>query len=212
VVTDAVFGPLRAGVRPTIYFPLSQSAGLVPPGRTAVVLSVRAAAGSPAALAPPVAAALTGVSRSLSFSYRPLEQDISSAVSRERLLAALSGFFAALALMLSALGIYGVTAYAAARRRTEIGIRLALGATPADVVRMVMRRALILTILGIVGGAAVSMWASRFVSALLFGVQPRDPWIVAASAAILAGVAAVATAVPAVGAAHTDPARALRDG
>ena len=211
VVGDAVFGPLRSGVRPTVYFPLSQSANVGPPGRTAVALSVRVAAGSPAALAPSVAAALTGESRSLSFSYRPIEQDLMSAMSRERLLAALSGFFAALALMLSAIGIYGVTAYAAARRRTEIGIRLALGATPAGVMRMMMRRGLILTTLGILAGLAASLWASRFIAALLYGVQPRDPSVVAAAAATLAAVATLATAAPAIRASLTDPARALRD-
>jgi predicted permease len=211
VTSDLVFGPLRAGARPVIYFPLSQSSGMVPPGRTTVAVSVRSAAGSPAALAPAVAGALTGVSRRLSFSYRPLEQDVAAALSRERLLAALSGFFAGLALMLCALGLYGVTAYATARRRTEIGIRLALGATPAKVVGLLMARVLMLTGAGIAAGVAVSMWASRFIAALLFDVQPRDPAAVGIAVAVLTVVAALATAGPAVRASTTDPAQALRD-
>jgi putative ABC transport system permease protein len=211
VVSDAVVGPLRAGPRPTIYLPLAQSGGLGPPGRTSVSLSVRTAAGAPAALARGVAEALTRFDSGLSFSYRPIEQDIAVALTQERLLAALSGFFGGLALLLSALGLYGVTAYAAARRRSEIGIRLALGATRWRVVAMVLRRTLMLTVIGLLAGAAASLWASRFVAPLLYGVQPHNVSAVAAAGLLLAGVAALASAIPAVRASRIDPAQALRD-
>ena len=85
------------------------------------------------------------------------------------------GFLRRLALLLAGLGLYGVTSYAVSRRRTEIGIRMALGAAPGGVVRMVLRRVALLVGIGIVVGAGVSLWASRFVSTLLFGLQPRDP-------------------------------------
>jgi putative ABC transport system permease protein len=114
-------------------------------------------------------------------------------------------------LLLSALGLYGMTAHAAARRRTEIGIRLALGATPARVLRLVLLRTLTITGLGMLAGIAASVWASRFIASLLFGVQPGSPGTIAAAGLILMVVAAVASAIPAVQASRFDPARALRE-
>jgi putative ABC transport system permease protein len=211
VVGDAIFGPLRSGPRPTIYFPLSQSATVGLPGRTVIALSVRPAAVRPALVAATIADALTKVDGRLSFSYRPLEQDVATALTQERLLAVLSGFFAGLALLLAALGLYGVTAYSAARRRTEIGIRMALGATPLRVIRLVLTRALLLTAFGIVAGVGLSVWISRFIATLLFGVQPQDATTMALAAVSLAAVATLATGIPAIRAALVSPARALRE-
>ena len=211
VVGDAIFGPLRSGARPTIYFPLAQPADAGPPGRTVIALSVRPAAVRPAVLAGTIAEALTRMDGRLSFSYRPLEEDVATALTQERLLAVLSGFFAGLALLLAALGLYGVTAYAAAKRRTEIGIRMALGATPLHVVSLVLTRALVLTAFGIVAGIGLSVWISRFVAMLLFGVQPQDVTTMALAAAGLAAVATLASGVPAIRAALVNPARALRE-
>ena len=199
------------GPRPSIYFPLAQSAALGPPGRTTIAISLRSTSGSPALLASGVADALTRLDRRLSFSYRPLEQDVAAALTQERLLALLSSFFGGLALLLSALGLYGMTAHAAARRRTEIGIRLALGATPMRVLRMVLLRTLTVTGAGMLVGMAASVWASRFIASLLFGVQPGSPGTIAAAGLILLAVAAVASAIPAVQASRTDPANALRE-
>ena len=123
----------------------------------------------------------------------------------------LSSFFGGLALLLSALGLYGMTAHAAARRRTEIGIRLALGATPMRVLRLVLLRTLTVIGLGMLVGIAASVWASRFIASLLFGVQPGSPVTIAAAGLILMVVAAVASAIPAVQASRSDPARALRE-
>ena len=211
VVTDAALGALRVGLRPSIYFPLAQSAGLGPPGRTTIAISLRSTSGSPALLAPGVSAALTSLDRRLSFSSRPIEQDVAAALTQERLLAILSSFFGGLALLLSALGLYGMTAHAAARRRSEIGIRLALGATPMRVLRMLLVRTLTVTGSGMLVGMAASVWASRFIASLLFGVQPGSPVTIAAAGVTLMVVAAIATAVPALQAARTDPAAALRE-
>jgi ABC-type antimicrobial peptide transport system permease subunit len=123
----------------------------------------------------------------------------------------LSGFFGALALLLAGLGLYGVTTHAVARRRTEIGIRMALGATPAGVVRLVLSRVSLLVGLGIFLGAGLSLWASTFVEALLYGLAPRDPATLVGSAAILAGVGAIAGWLPAHRASRIDPAAVLRD-
>jgi predicted permease len=211
VVTDTAFGPLRAGLRPAIYFPLAQSAKLGPPGRTTIAVSLRAASAAPARLAPGVADALSRFNHRLSFSSRPLEQDVTAALTQERLLAVLASFFGALALLLSALGLYGLTAHAAACRRIEIGIRLALGATPMGVVRMVLLRTMTLTAIGMLGGIAASIWASRFVASLLFGVQPGNPLTIAAAGLILIAVAAIAGVIPAFHASRMDPASALRE-
>jgi hypothetical protein len=211
VADDMILGPLRSGTPPTIYFALAQSANLGPPGRTAIALSLRAATGSPALLASAVGNALGERSRRLTFSMRPLERDVTAAVTRERVLAVLASFFGGLALLLSALGLYGVTAHAATRRRAEIGIRLALGATRARVVRTVLLRTLLLTAAGLVGGLVASMWAARFVASLLFGVQPRNPSTIAGAALVLLFVAAVASGVPAIRASRIDPAKALRE-
>ena len=161
VVSDAALGAMRAGLRPSIYVPLAQSAGFGPAMRTTIALSLRTAADSPASLAPGVADALTSLDRRLSFSSRPLEEDVKAALTQERLLAILSSFFGGLALLLSALGLYGMTAHAAARRRGEIGIRLALGATRMHVIRVVLLRTLTVTGAGTLAGVAASVWASR---------------------------------------------------
>ena len=211
VVTDAALGALRVGLRPSIYFPLAQSAGLGPPGRTTIALSVRSTSGSPAFLAAGVADALIGFDRRLSFSSRPIEQDVKAALTQERLLAIMSSFFGGLALLLSALGLYGMTAHAAARRRSEIGIRLALGATPMRVLRMVLLRTLTVTGVGMLAGVAASIWASRFIASLLFDVQPGSPVTIGAAGLTLLVVAAVASMIPAARASRTDPARALRE-
>jgi ABC-type antimicrobial peptide transport system permease subunit len=124
----------------------------------------------------------------------------------------LSGWFSVLALLLSALGLYGVTAYAVNRRRTEIGIRMAIGAAPARVVRLVLARVTVLLGLGVVIGTAASIWASRFISTLLYGLEPRDPATLMASAAVLTAVGALAGSLPAYRASRVDPAEVLREG
>ncbi|MGB2713917.1 MAG: ADOP family duplicated permease [Vicinamibacterales bacterium] len=210
VVRDVVFGAPRSGARPTLYFPLAQSGGMVAPVRTSVSISVRAGLGSPARLAPSVADALMNVDRRLAFSFRPLEQDVRVTFVRERLLAAVSGFFAALALLLSGLGLYGVTAYAVARRRAEIGIRLALGATGRGVVTLIVSRFLLVVAVGLLVGVVGALWASSLIASLLHGVGPRDPSTLLAAAAILAGIATISSVAGALRAARIQPAEVLR--
>jgi ABC-type antimicrobial peptide transport system permease subunit len=124
----------------------------------------------------------------------------------------LSGFFGALALLLAAIGLYGVTSYAVSRRRTEIGIRMALGADARGIVGLVLRRVGLLVGAGIIVGAAISLWASRFVGSLVYGLEPRDPATFAAAAAVLAAIGAIAGWLPARRATHIDPAQVLREG
>ena len=212
VVADAVYRSVREPVPPTMYVPLAQfDARPQSPAPAQVTLAMRPASGPPSLLARSVAAAIAGVNPDLSLAFRLLSEQVSASLAQERLVAVLSTFFGALALLLAALGLYGVTAYEVARRRAEIGIRLALGAPPATVVRLVLARVARLVGIGVVVGAVASAWASKFVAALLYGLQPRDPLTFVGAAVTLAAVGAVAGWLPAHRASRIDPAEVLRD-
>jgi ABC-type antimicrobial peptide transport system permease subunit len=113
--------------------------------------------------------------------------------------------------MLAALGLHGITAYSVARRRTEIGVRMALGAAPADVVRLVLSRVSLLLATGVVVGVVASLWASTLVGSLLYDLEPRDPATLVCAAAALVLVGAGAGWLPAWRASRTDPATVLRN-
>jgi predicted permease len=211
LVADAVYRNIREPVPPTIYVPLAQfDARPQIPMPAQVTVAIRPASGAPSLLARAASAAILGVNPDLALAFRTLSDQVSASLAQERMVAMMSGFFGALALLLAGLGLYGVTAYAVARRRAEIGIRIALGAAPAGVIRLVLTRVALLVGAGIAVGAVVSAWASRFVASLLFGVQPRDPVTFVATAAILVAVGAVAGWLPAWRASRIDPAEALR--
>jgi putative ABC transport system permease protein len=120
------------------------------------------------------------------------------------------GIFAALALVLAAVGVHGVLSYGVVQRRREIGIRMALGAKPSGMLRLVMGEGFGLTLAGLALGLAGALVATRLLASLLYGVTPTDPTTFLGVAAVLVMVAAAATAVPAWRAAKVDPARALR--
>jgi ABC-type antimicrobial peptide transport system permease subunit len=159
-----------------------------------------------------VAAAIGTVNPRLALTFLPMTDQISGLVVRERLVAMLAGFFGGLALLLAAIGLYGITSYGVSRRRTEIGIRMALGADAAAVVRMVLGRTALLVGLGVAIGAGLSLWASTFVASLLYGLTPRDPITLVGAAATLAAVGAFAAWLPARRAAKIDPIEVLREG
>jgi putative ABC transport system permease protein len=210
IVADATYLSLRDDVPPTMYVPLAQQ----PAGSGSfpfATLSVRAANGPPALLARAVGDAIARVDPDIAITFTPLKRQVDAALVQERIMAMLSGSFGALALLLSALGLYGVTAYAVNRRRTEIGIRMAIGAAPARVIRLVLRRVTILVGIGVLIGAGASVWASRLVAALLYGVEPRDPITLIGAALTLAIVAALAGWLPAWRASRIDPAEVLRE-
>ena len=211
VVADAAYLSLRAAVPPTMYIPLAQrtpDSGFF----QFATLSVRAQSGSPLSLARGVGDAIARVDPSVAITFTPLKQQVDAALVQERIVAVLSGWFSVLALLLSALGLYGVTSYAVNRRRAEIGIRMAIGAAPARVVRLVLARVIVLLGFGVLIGTAASIWASRFIAALLYGLEPRDPVTLISSAAILAAVGALAGSLPAYRASRVDPAEVLREG
>lgn len=210
VAADAVYISPREPVPPTWYVPIAQFDVPEFPFASAR-LSVRAKAGSPELLTKSVAAAIAAVNPQLALTFRPLADQIQASLTRERLMAQLAGFLGVLALLLAGLGLYGVTAYAVTKRRAEIGIRMALGAEPSGVVRLVLTRVAVLVALGVIVGAGLSVWASKFVASLLYGLQPRDPVTLVGAAVTLAAVGAVAGWLPAYRASGIDPAQVLRD-
>jgi ABC-type antimicrobial peptide transport system permease subunit len=129
---------------------------------------------------------------------------------QERLMAALTGFFGVLAAVMASLGLYGVMSYAVARRNSEIGIRMALGAQPGDILAMILREASVLLAVGLLLGTGLSLLATRATRTLLFGLEPHDPVTLALAAALLAAVAVTASYLPARRAARLDPMAALR--
>jgi len=180
------------------------------PGPAASV-SIRSAGGKPVGLARSVADVIGRVHPAITITFTPLKQQVEAALVQERLLAMLSGFFGLLALLLAGLGLYGVTWQMVSQRRGEIGIRLALGAAPAAVMRLVMVRVAVLVGSGIALGTGMSMWASTFVAPLLYGLPPRDPGTTLLSAAALMLTGTLAAWLPTHRASRIDPADVLRD-
>ncbi|HEU4456154.1 MAG TPA: ABC transporter permease [Longimicrobium sp.] len=206
VVADAKYRSLRETTTPTAFLPIAQ-AGPGPPWFALEVL----AEGPPSALAPAVAAAVAEVSGSLSLEFTTLSAQVDASLRRERLMATLSGFFGGLALLLAMVGLYGTLSYGVARRKREMGIRLALGAQRARMLRMVMGEVGWMVGTGVVIGMAAALAGMRLVASFLFGVTPSDPATLVFSALLLAAVAIAAGAAPAWRASRLDPMVALRE-
>ncbi len=177
-----------------------------------ISISIRPTGTRPETLMKSVAEAIGSVHKDLSLTFLTLSDQIQSSLVQERLMAMLSGFFGALALLLAGIGLYGVTAYSVGRRRREISIRMALGAKPAVVVCMVVGRVALIVGLGIAIGAVLSFWVAQFVEKLLFGLRPRDPLTLAIAALMLAAIGVAAGWIPARRAARIEPAEVLREG
>lgn len=167
--------------------------------------------GDPRRLTTSLEAAIHGLDAALPlYDVKTLAVQKDESLLTERLVATLSGFFAALALILAAIGLYGVVAGSAYARTREIGIRMSLGSTRTAVIWLVLREALALVVVGVVAGVPSCLWLSRFVQSQLFGVRASNPLVLSAACAVLAGVAALAAVVPAWRAAHVNPVVALR--
>jgi len=204
VVADAKYNDLRQEATPMAYYPWPQ---VMPARLNAAVVRTQ---GDPAALSAALRRAVTSVHPDIFIDARTLTSQIEGSLVRERLLAHLSGFLGALAMLLAWVGIYGVMAYGVARRTSEIGVRMALGAVPRDVVRMVVRESLLLAVSGIALGLPVAFWLTRFTRSFLFGIEPNDPVVLVAAGTSLLLVCALAGWLPASRAAHIDPTTALR--
>jgi putative ABC transport system permease protein len=139
-----------------------------------------------------------------------IAQKLDQGLIRDRLVAYLAGAFAMVALLLSCVGLYGVLSYAVATRTPEMGVRMAVGATPADVLRLVLGDGLRVTLAGVVIGGIVAVVAGRLIRSLLFGITPSDPSTLFAVIGTLLFVASLASLLPARRAARVDPITALR--
>ena len=155
IVGDAVYRSIRDPVQPTIYMPLAQWGDDVALPYTNFFMAIQSSTAFPTRLTRSVTAALIAVNPDVSLTFRPLTDQVNDSLVQDRVVAVLSGFFGGLALLLAGLGLYGVTAHAVARRRTEIAIRMALGAAPVGVVRLVLSRVSKLIAVGVVAGAGV---------------------------------------------------------
>jgi putative ABC transport system permease protein len=208
LVEDTVYRTMRSQMSPAMYIPIGQWNE----GIGSISMAARVVAGDPLALTTAITASLEQVEPNISLSFHSMEQQVNASLTQERLVATLSGFFGVLALVLAALGLYGVAAYAVNRRKTEIGIRMALGASAGQVMKMVLARIGALVVIGLVLGAALSIWSGRFVATLLFGLEPRDLTTLIGAMVLLTGVAMIAGWLPARRASRIDPTIVLRDG
>ena len=205
VVADAKYRNLKEPAPQTAYIPYSQYGGM---GQR--TLCIRAA-GDANALIAAVRSEVKGLDPDLPiFNVKTLEEQINVSVSRERLVALLSSFFGLFALLLASLGLYGVMAYAVARRTREIGIRLALGARSGTVLWLVLREALVVPIVGIAIGLPAALGAARLTESLFFGVRPTDPLTIALATMVMIASSALAGYLPARRASGVDPMVALR--
>lgn len=143
--------------------------------------------------------------------FTVMTAQLRESLTRDRLMATLAGAFGFLAAVLSTLGLYGVIAYMVARRRNEIGVRMALGADRGRVVRLVLREAALLLVAGLAIDTGLALWAGRAASAMLFGLKPTDPATFAAAIGLLAVVALIASYAPARRASRVEPMQALRE-
>jgi putative ABC transport system permease protein len=167
--------------------------------------------GDPARLVPTVRSLIGRVDSNVGIdALLPMDQLVASSLTRQRFYAAVMGVFAAIAVLLSAVGLYGVLAYAVGQRTREFGVRTALGASSRDVLSMVLRQGLRLTSIGIGIGLAGAIALTRYIEGMLYGVTPLDPLTYVAVVAVFVAVTSLASYVPARRATRIDPMRALR--
>jgi putative ABC transport system permease protein len=204
VVGDVKLDSLDGGIRPTAYLSSRQYAfGLM----TYVVRT----AGDPARLGPAVVRVIATVDPLLPVSaVRPLDEVFAQSIARPRITAMAMMVFAGAALLLAALGVYGIVAYSVAQRSREFGIRLALGARAAEITAMVVRQNITVVAIGLAIGVAMAVVASRLLGNLLFQITPNDPLTFASVAALLSLVALFASYMPARRSARVDPMTTLR--
>jgi predicted permease len=171
---------------------------------------VRVSRGDPLGVATAAHREIEGLGRQYPSRTLTLRQEIDQLLLSERMIAILSGFFGVLALLLASIGLYGLMAYTVTRRTSEIGIRMALGAQPRNVVWLVLRETLLLVLTGVAIGLPVAFVSTRLISSQLFGLTPTDPLTIAAATLLLVAVAALAGYLPARRASRVDPIVALR--
>jgi putative ABC transport system permease protein len=202
---NAKYSDLREPFQPEVFIPMTREAMESAGGR----FLIRSGAGMDATAAA-VRDTLTGINREMRYSLRVFDAWVDESLLRERLMATLSGLFGALAVVLTAVGLYGVISYTVARRTNEIGIRMALGADRRAVIGMILKETAMVLAVGLSVGAMLALAAGRAAAGLLFGLEWWDPVTMAGAGLALAAVAAAASYVPAWRAASVNPLAALR--
>ncbi len=204
VVKDAKYESLREATLPTVFLPIDQSPGFGPE-----CFELRTPLPE-AAIARTIQSGIAGVNGGIPIEVHLLAEQVEASMTRERVLAVLSAFFAGLALLLAMVGLYGTLNYLVTQRRAEFGIRIALGATPKSILRLVMLDVLAVLAAGIAAGVGLSLATTQLLRALLFGIEPRDLTTLAIGAALMAAVSIAAGLLAARRATKIDPAIALR--
>ena len=211
VLKDVKQGGVDKKTGTELYFDVEQSYKVNGAMPNAMNLVLRTSI-APQALSASIHRAVEGLDPSLPVVRLQTMDDVfADAIGRPRLLAQLLGVFAGLALLLAAIGAYGVLSYMVTERRREIGIRMALGADRRSVLRLVLSQGLGLTLVGVVGGLAVAFAMNRVLASLLFGVRPSDPATIVGVIGLIATVALIACYLPARSATRVDPMIVLRD-
>jgi predicted permease len=206
VSADAKYNSVRESVQPTAYMPFSQRTGGVTEPNIAVSTKLAGAT-----ILPSVRDVMASVDRDVPvLDIRTQDEQIAASLQQPRIFADLTAGFGLLALVLACVGIYGIMAYTVSRRTNEIGIRMALGAQPPRILRMVLREAWWLTFAGVIVGLGAALGMGRLIASMLYGLKPYDPFTLGAAGLLLALVAIAASWVPARRAASVDPMRALR--
>jgi predicted permease len=206
VVGDVKDRGLNTDNAPAMYLPFVQE-----PYNIRMMNLVLRAEGDPASLVAAVRHEVNSIDPDLALAdIKTMDQLMSESLGQSRYRGMLLGIFATVALLLAAVGIYGVIGYAVSQRRHEIGIRIALGAQKRDILRLVVGHGMILTIIGVAIGVAASLALTRFLSSLLYGVSSTDPLTFTSVVLLLIGVALLACAIPARRATRVDPMVALR--
>jgi predicted permease len=201
-VKDATYSSLREPVPPTAFLPVpSRMGGFVFSIRTSLDVKT---------ITPDIINTFSGIDKNFSLSIDTLQTKVGDDMVQERMLALLSIFFGILALIIAAIGLTGLVSYSVSRRRAEIGIRAALGASPASLVRLVMRGVISLTISGLLLGLILGSLAVRLIASMLYQITTHDPEAVGIAMATLAVVALIAGYIPAKRAALVDPVTCLR--
>jgi putative ABC transport system permease protein len=204
VAKNAKYRGLREEPLPFFYTPLAQGS------MSSMALFVRTD-GDPLTVLPSVRAELKSLNKNLTlFQINTFSAHLAAALSADRMIAVLLGVFGVAALLLAAVGLYGVMSYAVARRTHEIGVRMALGAQRGDIVRLVLWQGMALLLVGSVVGLAASFALTRLIASLLFGVSASDPVTFVGITLLLGGVAMLACYLPARRATKVDPMVALR--
>ncbi|MEO8662114.1 MAG: ABC transporter permease [Bryobacteraceae bacterium] len=206
VVGNTKYFELREEFKPIAFFPIGQDGG--PQPNATFVLRITGPLGP---LMSNAKAAVAGISPASGIEFRPFSAQLRQSVVRESLMATVSGAFGLLAALLATLGLYGVIAYMVARRRNEIGVRMALGADRGSVIRLVLREAVLLVGIGLVAGTVLALWAGRAAATLLFGLAANDVVSLASAGALLAVTALAASYIPARRAAGLNPITTLRN-